>query len=402
MVIGGPTASGKTRLAIQLARKYTTEILSADSRQFFREMRIGTARPSEAELAAAPHHFIGHRSITEDYSVGAFAREARARLDDLFQRHNVVIFTGGSGLYLQAVCQGLDQFPEVSPAVRRQVELDYATRGIEALQQELARTDPDYYQKVDRHNPHRLIRALSVIRQSGRPFSFFRKENQPPPPFIPLYLALQHPRAELYDRINRRVEAMVDEGLEEEARRLYPQRHLTALQTVGYQEWFEYFDGTISREKAIARIQQHTRNYAKRQLTWMRRDGFWKHFTSAETDSLLPAYLEQALPTGWQWQFDRQQGILRLRENGTEIGRATLQWPHRNKRTLIIREITGTAAAKKWLTHESIRRAEDHPAQIIGNQKITTYLQASGIPYTVGPPTTPNDSTYRITIAGKN
>lgn len=400
LVIGGPTASGKTRLAIQLARKYTTEILSADSRQFFQEMHIGTAQPTPAELAAAPHHFIGHRSITEDYSVGAFAREALARLDDLFQRHDVVILTGGSGLYLQAVCQGLDQFPEVSAAVRRQVEHDYETKGIEALKEELARTDPDYYQEVDRHNPHRLIRALSVIRQSGRPFSFFRKENQPPRPFTPVYLALQHPRTKLYDRINRRVEMMVAAGLEEEARRLYPQRHLTALQTVGYQEWFEHFDGTLSREEAIARIQQHTRNYAKRQLTWMRRDGFWKHFTPAETEHLLPAYLEQALPHGWQWHFDRQFGILRLRENGTEIGRATLQWPHRNKRALIIREITGTAAAKKWLTHESIRRAEDHPAQIIAEQDVISHLQESSIPYTVEPLATTEKNIYRIKIAG--
>jgi len=400
LVIGGPTASGKTRLAIQLAQTYGTEIVSADSRQFFREMHIGTARPTSEELAAAPHHFVGHRSITEAYSVGAFARKALTRLDELFQRHDIVILTGGSGLYLQAICQGLDHFPEVSSAIRQQVERDYHTKGIEALQEELSRTDPDYFREVDQQNPHRLMRALSVIRQSGRPFSFFRKENQAPRPFTPIYLALQHPRTVLYDRINRRVEAMVEAGLEDEARKLYPQRQLTALQTVGYQEWFEHFAGAISREEAIARIQQHTRNYAKRQLTWLRRDGFWKHFTPSETDTLLPVYLEKAFAKNWQLTADREEETLRLLASGTQVGRLTLHWyKDKNspgKRALAIRQLEGLAFAQKWLLHEGIRRGGEHTVRIISEQPVELLPLLSGYQHIAEHESAPDHHTYII------
>jgi tRNA dimethylallyltransferase len=354
LVVGGPTASGKTSLAIRLARKYTTEILSADSRQFFREMTIGTAPPSEEELAAAPHHFIGHRSVAEPYSVGAYERDALSRLEQLFQQQDLAILCGGSGLYIQAVCKGLDAFPEVPEPVRKAVEQDLETKGIKALQEELAAKDQAYHQEVDLANPHRLIRAISVIRHTGQPFSFFRKENQPPRPFTPIYLALQHDRQILYERIETRVDQMVAAGLEEEARRLYPLRHHVALQTVGYREWFDHFEGKTTREEAIKLIKQHTRNYAKRQLTWMRRDGFWKHFRPEETDILLPQYLERAIPESWQWSFDKSSGILCLTSGSAELAQCRLRF---RKKELYASDFTGQASAKKWVVHEAACRA---------------------------------------------
>lgn len=275
IVVGGPTASGKTAFAIRLARHFGTAILSADSRQFYKEMNIGTAKPTEEELQQAPHYFINSLSIGEEYSVGDFERDAMQVLEELFARQDTVVLVGGSGLYIKALCEGLDDFPDVPPAVRRQVEEEYRAKGLAHLQEELARTDPEYYQEVDRQNPHRLIRAVAVSRASGQPFSRFRKAARRPRPFTPIYLQLHWPRRELYRRINRRVEQMVAAGLLEEARSLYPERHLTALQTVGYQELFDYFDGTLSQEEAIALIQRNSRRYAKRQLTWYRRDGHW-------------------------------------------------------------------------------------------------------------------------------
>jgi len=350
LVVGGPTASGKTSLAIRLARKYTTEILSADSRQFFKEMTIGTAPPSPEELAAAPHHFIGHRSVTDPYSVGAFERDALDRLETIYKEHDLAILCGGSGLYIQAVCQGLDDFPDVPEEVRQSVEQDLHNKGIRFLQEELAQLDPVYYQEVDLANPHRLIRAISVIRSSGHPFSFYRKENQPQRPFIPIYLSVQHDRKILYERIETRVDQMVSAGLEDEARQLYPMRHHVALQTVGYQEWFDHFAGKTTQEEAIRLIKQHTRNYAKRQLTWMRRDGFWKHFRPEETDTLLPQYLERAIPESWQWAFDRSAGTLSLRSAGSELGRCQLRF---RKKEWHASDFAGPAFAKKWVEHEA-------------------------------------------------
>jgi len=363
LVIGGPTASGKTSLAIRLARKYTTEILSADSRQFFREMTIGTAPPSPRELAAAPHHFIGHRSVAERYSVGAYERDALDLLDQVFTANDMAILCGGSGLYIQAVCQGLDAFPEVPDKVRHAVEQDLRKHGLAALQDELSKKDPVYHREVDLANPHRLIRAISVIRHSGQPFSFFRKENQPARPFTPLYLALQHDRQDLYNRIETRVDQMVAAGLEEEARRLYPMRHYVALQTVGYQEWFDHFEGKTSREEAIQLIKQHTRNYAKRQLTWMRRDGFWKHFHPNEIDTLLPQYLERAIPESWQWSFDKNNSILRLSAEDKPLAECQLRF---RKKELIASGFSGPAFAKKWVMHEASHRAEERD---FGNRK---------------------------------
>lgn len=287
LIIGGPTASGKTELAIRLARHFGTEILSCDSRQFFREMTIGTAKPTEEELARAPHHFINNLSIQDEYSVGDFEKEALALLDQLYTQKDVAIMVGGSGLYQKAVTEGLDEFPEVPLSTRQRVEQWYEDEGLEALQKKLREVDPDYYAEVDIHNPHRLIRALAVYEAGGQAFSSFRKNEKSSRSFFPIYLELSWKREDLYERINRRVDLMMDKGLLKEARKLYPLKHLTALQTVGYQELFDYFDGKNTLEEAVTLIKRNSRRYAKRQMTWSRRDGHRKHFDPDEWEAIL-------------------------------------------------------------------------------------------------------------------
>lgn len=291
IVIGGPTASGKTSFAIKLAKHYDTVILSADSRQFFKEMKVGTARPSKEELAAVPHHFIANKSIQEAYSVGDFEKDALKTLDQIFQTKNIAVLVGGSGLYIKALCEGLNEFPEVPESIKQQVIKEYEAQGIEFLQEELQRLDPVYHQQVDLHNPHRLIRAITICRVSGKPFTHFWTQQHEARSFIPIYIQMQWPRAKLYDRINRRVEIMLKEGLEEEAKKLIPYQTHTALQTVGYQEFFDYFNGAINKEKAIELIKRNSRRYAKRQMTWYRRDPHWKRFHPSELDTAI-SYVE--------------------------------------------------------------------------------------------------------------
>ncbi len=288
-MIGGPTASGKTAFAIRVAKSFETEILSCDSRQFFREMTIGTAKPTLEERSLVPHHFIDTLSVEEPYSVGDYERDALALLDELYKKHEVLVLVGGSGLYQKALCEGLDDFPAVPASVRTNLEQLYQDSGITALQALLQQCDPDYYATVDLQNPQRLIRAIAVSQVSGKPFSGFRKGEKRERPFIPVYLFLCPEREELYERINQRVLQMVADGLVEEAKSLYPQRQLDALQTVGYQELFDYFDGKTSLDEAIQLIQQHTRNYAKRQMTWARRDGFWKYLRPEDINTCIEA-----------------------------------------------------------------------------------------------------------------
>ena len=272
LTICGPTGIGKTSWAIRLARHYHTEILSADSRQFYAEMKIGTAAPTEEELQQVPHHFIGHRSIHEDYSVGAFREEALERMRTLYRTHDLLIMVGGSGLYLDAVTRGLDRFPEVKPGLRQQLTEVYQREGLEPLQQLLLEKDPAYYAAVDLHNPHRLIRALEVCLSCGMPYSSFLGRKPRPDFFKHIPLGITAPREVVYRRIEARVGQMMQAGLLEEARALYPYRHLNALQTVGYQELFAHFDGAYDLETAVAEIKKNTRRFAKRQGTWFRRD----------------------------------------------------------------------------------------------------------------------------------
>jgi tRNA dimethylallyltransferase len=278
VVVGGTTASGKTAVAIQLATHFRTEIVSADSRQFYREMSIGTAKPTPEELAQVRHYFINVLSIKELYSVGAFEKDALGVLDQLFRENEVVVAAGGSGLYLRALCEGLDEFPEVPAGVAQQIEAEFSTHGIIHLQEELRHADPEYFATVDRSNPVRLLRALGVIRASGRPFSSFRKKSPADRGFDTLGILLDLPKDELNTRIDARVEQMVSAGLVEEAKQLLAFRHFRALQTVGYQEVFEYLDGKMTLTEAIGKIKTNTRRFAKRQRTWFRKYGEWVTF----------------------------------------------------------------------------------------------------------------------------
>ncbi len=270
--IVGPTAIGKTTLGIELANAFKTEIVSADSRQFFKEMQIGTATPSEEELAAAPHHFIHHKSVRENYSVGDFERDALARLNELFQRYNVLVLVGGSGLYVKSVLEGLNDFPEIPAEVRNDLNKIAEKQGLEPLRKKLKALDPQSYNELDIQNPHRVIRALEVRIGTGIPFSSFLNKPKASRNFIPIKIGLDAPRGKIYERINERVDKMIEEGLIEEARSLYPLQHLNALNTVGYKEIFKWLDGEFTGEEAIEEIKKNSRRFAKRQLTWFRKE----------------------------------------------------------------------------------------------------------------------------------
>ena len=268
----GPTAIGKTSLAIALAKHYKTEIVSADSRQFFEELRIGTAVPSKEELATVKHHFIQHKSIFKSYSVGHFEKEVIAQLSNLFNKHDCVIMVGGSGLYVDAVTKGLDEFPVVDPGIREELNKKLKESGIVELQTQLKLLDETHYAKIDIENPHRLIRALEICIGSGQPYSSFLNKRKIKRPFKTITIGLKADRQVIYDRINQRVDLMIKEGLMKEARTMYPHRAINALQTVGYKEFFNYFDGEWDLEFAISEIKKNTRRFAKRQLTWYRKN----------------------------------------------------------------------------------------------------------------------------------
>ena len=272
LVLVGPTGCGKTDLSIRLAQHYGAPILSTDSRQFYRGMPIGTAQPTEEQLQAAEHHFIASHDITQELSCGAYEQLALTRLGELFAAHDCVLAVGGSGLYVRALCDGMDDLPQADPALRCALNERLQREGIAALVEQLRQLDPDYYAAVDRNNPARVLRAVEVCLQTGRPFSTLRTGRRSERNFRIVKIGITLPREELYARIDRRVELMIEAGLEEEARRLYPHRTLNALQTVGYRELFSWFDGTITRDEAIELIKRNTRRYAKRQMTWFRRD----------------------------------------------------------------------------------------------------------------------------------
>ena len=281
ITIIGPTAIGKTSLSIALAQYFGCDIISCDSRQFFKEMKIGTAVPSEEELAEAPHHFIQNKSIFDSYSVGDFEQEVLAKLDELFQKNNIQIMVGGSGLYVDAVLKGFDEFPEIDPSVRAEINSKYDALGIDYLQEQLNALDSDYFQKLQTENPQtfqnpqRMKRFVEVCIGSGKPYSSFIGKRKNTRNFTPIIIGLEAEREIMYDRINQRVDMMLNEGLLAEAQALYPNKQLNALQTVGYRELFDYFDTSIEDDKllenAIEQIKMNTRRFAKRQMTWFKR-----------------------------------------------------------------------------------------------------------------------------------
>jgi tRNA dimethylallyltransferase len=287
VVVAGPTAVGKTSLAISLALHFKTEILSADSRQFYREMQIGTAVPTMEELSSVRHHFIHHLSIQDNYNVSGYENDALALLDKLFQQHRVVVMTGGSGLYINAVCHGIDELPDPDPGIRHELKEILAGMGVEALMKELIMLDPEYAAIVDPGNPARLIRAIEICRVTGVAYSTLRRNQRKQRIFRILKVGLELPREVLYPTINKRVDAMMEAGLFEEALSLYPFRHLNALNTVGYKELFDHFEGFTTLDHAVEKIKTHSRRYAKRQLTWFKKDLDYSWFHPGDFNKII-------------------------------------------------------------------------------------------------------------------
>jgi len=296
ITIAGPTASGKTAFAIKVAKALNTVILSADSRQFYKEMSIGTAAPTEEEMSQAKHYFVHHISIEDKYDVADYERDAIQLLDELFKTHDAVVLTGGSGLFIDAVCNGIDTMPDVEPEIREKVEKILAESGLKVLQDEVQRLDPEYFATVDQQNPRRLQRALEVCYQTGKPFSSLRSGETVKRDFTIKKYALLWDRQALIERIDKRVDMMMEQGLLEEAKSLYPKRHLNALNTVGYKELFAYFDGQCTLKDAVEQIKIHTRQYAKRQMTWLRKDTSYQWIMPEDFDNTVSA-LRQAMPS---------------------------------------------------------------------------------------------------------
>lgn len=287
LVVVGPTGSGKTDLSIRLALHYGAPILSTDSRQVYRGMPIGTAQPSADQLQAVEHHFIASRDLTDNLNCGEYEVQALVRLEELFADHDWVVAVGGSGLYVRALCEGMDDLPQADENLRRELAARLRTEGLEALAGQLRTLDPDYYAVVDRSNPARVVRALEVCLQTGLPYSRLRTGRRRKRDFDIVKVGIDMPREELYGRIDRRVGQMLADGLEAEARAVYPYRGLNALQTVGYREFFDYFDGRISYDRAVELIKRNSRRYAKRQLTWFRRDPEIRWFGPGQTGTII-------------------------------------------------------------------------------------------------------------------
>lgn len=286
LVIVGPTAIGKTALAIQLANHFNAEIISADSRQFFKEMSIGTAKPTKKELAEAKHHFVDFISIKEKYTAGQFENEAIEKLKELFKSSNIAIMVGGSGLYVDAVCNGIDEIP-ANEHIRSQLNTELEEKGLAPLQEELKKVDPEIWETINLQNPQRLVRALEVYRTSGKPYSSFRKQQPKEREFKIIKIGLNTEREIVYERINQRVDLMLEAGLLEEVKSLIPFKKLNALNTVGYKEFFSYFDNEITFEEATELLKKNTRNFAKRQLTWFRKDKSTVWFEPKESNLII-------------------------------------------------------------------------------------------------------------------
>ena len=288
ITIVGPTAVGKTSLSILIASYFNTEIISCDSRQFYKEMTIGTAVPEKEELAVVPHHFIQNRSVFEDYNVGAYERDALNVLDTLFKKHNTVVMVGGSGLYVKAVREGLDDFPKIDPSIRLELKHVLEKEGIIPLQDQLKKLDVTTYNTIDIENPQRVIRALEICIGTNLPYSSYTGKLKKKRKFNSIVIGLNGEREKIYERINRRVDLMVEKGLLDEAKKLYPNKELNALQTVGYKELFSFFEEKVTKDEAIQEIKKNTRRFAKRQLTWFNKDAsiYWFDFET-DTDNIL-------------------------------------------------------------------------------------------------------------------
>lgn len=291
IVIAGPTAVGKTALSIELAKHFDCPVISADSRQFYREMSIGTAKPTKAEMQEVPHHFIDNVSIQDTYSVGQYEREAIECMDRLFNEHSHLILVGGSGLYINAVLNGVDEFEEIPLEIREKIIKVYEEKGLSYLQEELKRLDETYYNQVDLNNPQRIMRALEVCMHTGKAYSSFRKKEKKERNFNAINLLINTEREQLYSRINKRVDQMMAYGLLEEVERLYQYKHLNALNTVGYKELFDFLDKKTTLEEAVNLIKQNTRRYAKRQLTWFNHQGDFEAFEPTDLEK-IKAYLD--------------------------------------------------------------------------------------------------------------
>lgn len=286
IVIGGATGVGKSQMAINLAELLDTEIISADSRQVYQELNIGTAKPSQRDLRRVKHHLIDVLSITSRFTASDFEQQGLYILEQIFKERDHAIVCGGTGFYIHALCYGLDEIPDVEPATRQKFDALLKNGGIQSLQDELQRRDPVYFEQVDVANSRRLIRALSVIEQTGQTYSSFLKQEPVSRPFNVTGILLEEERNKLYDKINNRVDRMIFDGLEEEVRSLLPWKTLPALQTVGYQEWFDFFDEKISKDEVIRLIKRNTRRYAKRQCTWFRKHGKWNSFAPTQVDEI--------------------------------------------------------------------------------------------------------------------
>lgn len=299
IVLAGPTASGKTATAIKLAKALDAEIISADSRQFYKELSIGTAAPTAEELSQVKHHFVHNLSIEDKYDVADYERDVLSFLKQYFKTKDIAIMTGGSGLFIDAVCNGLDEMPDISEEVRNRVSKMLEADGIEGLQREVERVDNDYFQVVDKQNPRRLQRALEVYYQTGKPYSAFRQRNVAKRDFDIVKLAILWDRDKLIERINQRVDMMMQQGLLDEVKSVYPKRHLNSLNTVGYKELFDYLDGKCTLEQAVEQIKINTRQYAKRQMTWLRKNGDYQWFTIDEVDGIFNTLFEKLTSTLW-------------------------------------------------------------------------------------------------------
>ncbi len=299
IVLAGPTASGKTATAIKLAKALDAEIISADSRQFYKELSIGTAAPTAEELSQVKHHFVHNLSIEDKYDVADYEKDVLSFLKQYFKTKDIAVMTGGSGLFIDAVCNGLDEMPDISEEVRNKVSKMLETDGIEALQKEVERVDNDYFQVVDKQNPRRLQRALEVYYQTGKPYSTFRQRNVAKRDFDIVKLAILWDRDKLIERINQRVDMMMQQGLLDEVKSVYQKRHLNSLNTVGYKELFDYLDGKCTLEQAVEQIKINTRQYAKRQMTWLRKNGDYQWFTIDEVDGIFNTIFERLTSTLW-------------------------------------------------------------------------------------------------------